>query len=595
MALVERLNLLTPKASKTRGLLLLVLAMVGIGLRVYYTPDEPREASLVLSLIQLSDWSLPQLGALPFAEKPPLLYWLGATTASLLGSSEAMVRLPNLAYWFLTAWAVSRMAGRVAGDLAQAVSAVVTLTLLQCYLGLIWLATDAPLIAGVACALCGLVELSVWSASGDDDASARPRNARLIAYAWFYGGLLMAFFAKGFAGWLVPGAGLLGVVLFARRAALLTRADFWIGAGVMLVPMALWVVWVALRADGLNELKILFWYNLAGRFSDVAAPAPYHYSQGHPNTPFKYLLELPLYVMPWCGWLFGSVRLQLSTARSQPRDVFMRLWWGCVGLVLLLLSVAHTARGVYIEPLLPLIGVGMSVYVVRSNAVWDQWDVNFWRLNRVCLIALSSLLAAVVALISFAPNHPVSVLWGGVAVVAWGVVLGLLLTGPAMGAAALNRQLWSALLLYGLIAGSLYRCLNPWLSLPLMAERVERVSHHQPLQLWQPDETTQAMASLYWPNALDAAQTPKPQSGTLLVCLTSTHWDVKRYMLELGYASADGSGRVPATHGLPALSPPEGYERFELGCVFERPGGRTLLLWVPAEQGAAVAERCEAK
>ena len=49
--------------------LVLPLLCVGLFARVYYTPDEPREASLVVAMASQADKSLPELAGRPFAEK----------------------------------------------------------------------------------------------------------------------------------------------------------------------------------------------------------------------------------------------------------------------------------------------------------------------------------------------------------------------------------------------------------------------------------------------------------------------------------------------------------------------------------------------
>ena len=76
--------------------LLLPIACVGLFARVLYTPDEPREASLVVAMASQADKSLPELAGRPFVEKPPLLYWLGGAAVAALGPSPAATRLPNL-------------------------------------------------------------------------------------------------------------------------------------------------------------------------------------------------------------------------------------------------------------------------------------------------------------------------------------------------------------------------------------------------------------------------------------------------------------------------------------------------------------------
>ena len=63
-------------------LIVIPLALVGLFGRVYYTPDEPREGSMVVAMAHQTDRALPQLAGKPFAEKPPLLYWLDGCRSS---------------------------------------------------------------------------------------------------------------------------------------------------------------------------------------------------------------------------------------------------------------------------------------------------------------------------------------------------------------------------------------------------------------------------------------------------------------------------------------------------------------------------------
>ena len=89
-------------------LLVLVVPVAAVGLfaRVYYTPDEPREASLVVAMAAQPDKALPELAGQPFAEKPPLLYWLGGAAVAAFGPAPAVARLPNLLYALATALAI---------------------------------------------------------------------------------------------------------------------------------------------------------------------------------------------------------------------------------------------------------------------------------------------------------------------------------------------------------------------------------------------------------------------------------------------------------------------------------------------------------
>ena len=170
----------------TRLLLLLIPVLAaGLFLRTFYTPDEPREASLTVAMATQANHALPELAGETFAEKPPLLYWLGGAVVASVGPSPASTRLPNLFYGLLAALSLALIARRAAGLAAGVVTGVVTVTALQLYDVLIWLATDAPLVAGVSVALAGM-----YAGLTTEVVSARRRGYVVLAV-----GLLVAFFA----------------------------------------------------------------------------------------------------------------------------------------------------------------------------------------------------------------------------------------------------------------------------------------------------------------------------------------------------------------------------------------------------------------
>jgi 4-amino-4-deoxy-L-arabinose transferase-like glycosyltransferase len=55
--------------------MLAVLWLAGISTRSVWTPDEPREFGLSVSMLQQPIKSVPLLAGSPFLEKPPLTYW----------------------------------------------------------------------------------------------------------------------------------------------------------------------------------------------------------------------------------------------------------------------------------------------------------------------------------------------------------------------------------------------------------------------------------------------------------------------------------------------------------------------------------------
>lgn len=70
-----------------RGVLILCLliSLAGISNHDLWTPDEPREAALALSMQRSGDYLVPRLAGEPFVEKPPLFYVVASAAIALLG------------------------------------------------------------------------------------------------------------------------------------------------------------------------------------------------------------------------------------------------------------------------------------------------------------------------------------------------------------------------------------------------------------------------------------------------------------------------------------------------------------------------------
>jgi len=569
--------------------LLVPVALAGLFARVYYTPDEPREASLVVAMASQADRALPELAGRPFAEKPPLLYWLGGASVAALGAEPAAARLPNLLYFLVTVLAVAALVARAVDATAGFAAGVASATMLQLYLAEIWLATDAPLVAGVALALLGAyIGL----------AAAAPRE-RLVGYLVMHGGLALAFFAKGFAGWLVPGCAWLTVVVLERRPRELGAPALWTGVPLLFAAIGAWVLRVAARPDGVAALKVLFWYNLVGRAVPLAAPEQFSYAAGHANSPAKYLLELPLYLLPWTALAIAALkRAPRGLRRRDAEGTAWRLAAGAIVVPTLALSLAATARGVYYAP--PALGFAILVglYVGSAGTALDRTDRIAWRTTGVLLALLAAAIAALAALAGFAPatRTTTSVALGAVALAAGAAAAYLALTPRALGAASLPRLASAAALALSLGVAPLYLIVNDWLSLEALAARVATAAGPARLRLLDPDETTLALAALYLPAAdvrdvldsrddaaLASAGAALGTNDRVLWLVPGGRWDRRAWLGFLGYAHA-----APTA---PTVAPPAALGPLATECVLMRPGGRALALLAPSQASPAGACR----
>jgi len=572
------------RALPTARLLLVLVPIACVGLfgRVYYTPDEPREASLVVAMASQADKALPELDGRPFAEKPPLLYWLGGASVAALGATPAAARVPNLLYILITALAMASLAARAAGGVAAFTAGVVAVTALQVYQVLIWLATDAPLVAGTALALAG----------AHAGLTATARRPRLVGYLVFNAGLALAFFAKGFAGWLVPVLAFLSVIVLERRWRELFCPELWFGVPLVLAAIGAWVYAVDRLPAGREALKVMFWYNLVGRAITLDAPPEFSYASGHRNSAAKYLLELPLYLLPWVALAIAATRRGLRRWRAAGAEgTAWRLAFGAIVPATIALSFAATARGVYYAPVELGFVLLIGLYAGSAGAALDRTDRACWRATGWLVAALAVVLGGVAALLAFAPafRDATGVALGVLALAGTAAAVVLALRPGPPGAGAVPSLAVATALVLTVVVGPIERSLNRWLSLEDFAGAIRAAAGQRPLIVLGADETTIAMTTLYVPaaeRALVLAEAPGAAAAASAALAArggaariawlvpdSPRWSAADWMGFLGYAAPRIEGPAPPL--------PAGLTGVSVRCVLTRPGGRTVAVLAP--------------
>ena len=550
------------KVTRRLLLYLLPIALVALVGRDLYTPDEPREAAMVVAMVKQADKSLPTLAGAPFAEKPPLLYWLGAASASVAGDSPAALRLPGLLYILLTALSIAALVRPVAGDTGAFLAGFSSATAYILYRTETWLATDAPLVMGVAVALLGIQRM--LTATSD--------TARRKAHAWLFAGLLASFFAKGPAGWLVPGSVLLGTIALERRWGELWRRDFLLGAALMLAPIVAWILWVAQNPAGLHSLQVLFWYNLLGRFVKIAAAPELSYANGHHNHPLDYWLSVPLYLLPWTPLVIAALaRAPTALRGSDAVATTWRIALNAIALPMVFLALSATGRDVYYGPVALgfVIIIGLWFGAVRSND--DRATQLAWTVTRSVVGVLVALIGGIAIVANLAPAFRTNQSVALAALALVGMLAALVLVVGRIGNAQIvPRVALAVALCFTVLIGSLYPPLDRWLSLESFSRRVTGVTGDAALRLVEPDETTEAMAALYLPNVARETSVRDAQRALWLVP-DQSQWKVRQWLGFLGYTTTTSE---PTS--MPPL--PEALRDWVAACVLVRPGGRRVVI-----------------
>jgi 4-amino-4-deoxy-L-arabinose transferase-like glycosyltransferase len=473
---------------------LLLVWCVGIFGRAYWTPDEPREADIAWRMSWQADKAVPLLAGEAFCEKPPLTYWVAAVPIRFFGSQAWVARAPNLLYAAITALAVGWLARRCAGRTAGFVGAAAMSTFLLSYQVVIWLATDAPLLAAVSMALLG-VYLGFY---------ATQSRERLRGYLLMHAALGVGFLSKSAVAWMVPALTLMTLIVWEKRWRELLRWELYLGLILQAAMIGAWVWSVYAGPDGPAHLKVFFWNNLVGRFTHVDAPEELQYAAAHRNSPGKYLIELPLYLWPWTLLAVAALRRALLQ-RQLSFDAYRPVRFALAASLppLALLSLAATARNVYLAPALPGIALLLAWWAGVCLEQPDRWDIRAMRATAVLLLAGMAACAAAACLVGADAWVSMRSHAAFIAISAAGLIAASFFAVHAWGAARdpVSRALPSLLLAYGaLLAGpasQIYREVDAWQDLGSIARAIGRDSADQPLVLFAPDETTRAMIDMY--------------------------------------------------------------------------------------------------
>ena len=392
----------------------LLISVCGIFNHGLWTPDEPREAAIILDMSRPGHGVVPQLAGTPFVEKPPLYYLLSAWWLRLGGAqghSAGWLRLSS-ALWGLGTLGLTFLLARRLYDRSTARLAVVVLATMPGFIHVThWLLVDNALMFFLVAAF--------WALTAAYQGS---RPGFLLLAGLFAAG---AFLVKGLVGPVLIGVGWLGLLipwwrgrnlraapelsdLSAAHGQLSPAGDsesappaatpcaslrihhsslvhpiffHLLAALVFLAPVLAWMAFFYAAAGRALFMEWL-WTNHVGRFSGSATQL------GHISGPLYYLGALPLYVLPWLAVLAYTLWRVVNKFRARAAlvaDLTLPLAWGLGGL--LLLTLAATKREIYLSALLPALAL-LAARTMRRPL--PRWVVVYQYSGSVALLLVSA-------------------------------------------------------------------------------------------------------------------------------------------------------------------------------------------------------------
>jgi 4-amino-4-deoxy-L-arabinose transferase-like glycosyltransferase len=343
---------------------------------------------------------------------------------------------------------------------------------------------------------------------------AERSSDRLRSYTLMHAALALGFLSKSAVAWMVPALAIPTLAIWERRLRELLRWELYAGLFLQALVILAWVGFVYAGPDGAAHLKVFFWNNLAGRFAQVDAPQELQYATGHKNTLGKYFLELPAYLWPWTLLVAAALRRAWLERRAAPDELRpVRFALASALPALALLSVAATARNVYLAPALPGFALLVAWWARETLRVHDRWDSRAMRGTALLLlIAVAAFAAAswVVGMDAWNRGSAGAADSSGFGLSCFIGICGLGLIAAAILAiradlAARGRNMARAqlalVLAYCVLltapASQLYRQVDTWQNLAAIGRAIQTDAAGRPLVLLAPDETTRALIDMY--------------------------------------------------------------------------------------------------
>ena len=400
------------------GVLGVVLYVGCIGLFDLWYPDEPAIAEVAQAMFVSGDWIAPRRMGVIWVDYPPLIYWAGSISSTVLGGmNHFTLRLPSALAAICLVLLTCAVGSRWYDGKTGLWAGFLLLTFSQFVLQAVGYRTDMLFSFFIGTGLL------VYASGVGDRVLWWPRVAGFAL-------LGLALLTKGPLGLLLP-----GLVLTLWHGARREWRPLLELAPLSLISLAIYLPWFVACAKEMGSDDMLYelWAQNFDRFLSGARKheRPFYYyfvAIGHDLAPWTPLL-------PFALWWLHRNRLW------QDRHTQLAIWWFAAFFVFL--SIAVTKRQMYLLPAYPAIALLIAPWISAITEMGADVNARDSRLARVLVAFYTVLLilVGVVCLISFVGTGPVMArlelepLYKNIA-------LGMRLPSLALGVVSLAGGIW---------------------------------------------------------------------------------------------------------------------------------------------------------
>ncbi len=283
-------------------ILALKLITFGIGNYGLYEPHEGHFAMVAREMILRFDLITPHLNGAPYLNKPPLLYWLIATSIKIFGTTEFAVRLPiSLAGWFgiVIAWLWTR-------ELWGIQASRLTVLMLSVTTG--WFLFSHQLLTDILLATLLLISnYFLWKLL------SQPKS--WFYFFSFYFTLGLCLLTKGLIGVIFPLTGLLGLGIITKNYNIWQQVKLGQGILIMIAVALPWFIAVEQANPGFLHYFIINEH--FDRILDRRFPPDYTVSK---ISPLGYLGITAIWCLPWTLFFPAVIKFSWQQYQGKNRD-----------------------------------------------------------------------------------------------------------------------------------------------------------------------------------------------------------------------------------------------------------------------------------
>lgn len=328
------------------GVLVLLWFAASAGLRPLMLPDEGRYVGVAWEMLRSGDWLTPTLDGLPYFHKPPLFYWITASSLELFGAHEWAARAAPILGATLATMTLYGFARRWAGERQARATLVALLAQPLFFLGGQFANLDMLVAGCISATIVLLAHATLCAEHG------RPaRTVLAAAYVMAALGVL----AKGLIGVVLPALVIVAWLVARGRPRALVRLWSWPGFALFVLAAAPWFAAMQVRFP-----EFLDYFFVVQHFKRFAAA-------GFNNVqPFWfYAAVLALCCLPWAPWLLRATRWPRTDSDAHRAIRLLMAVW--IGVVVLFFSWPASKLVGYVLPAVPPLAFLLADAYVRAS------------------------------------------------------------------------------------------------------------------------------------------------------------------------------------------------------------------------------------